>query len=419
MPCGEVSPELSAKAETERADAAARERACGGDRGAEPLGKIMQVRDFDFDLPADLIAQEPAADRSSSRLLHLSRSTGATAHGRFADLPELLTPGDLLVVNNTRVFPARLLGRRVPTGGAVECLLIRRCAAARVNPAPVNEAARVNRAPVNEAARVNRAPGNDEHWEALVHPGQKLKPGAQVVFEGAGMLRAEILERRFYGRRLIRLWTDGTATVDEVVDAIGHVPLPPYIRRGDRESDRQRYQTMFAVRRGSIAAPTAGLHFTQAVNDALRARDVQIASITLHVGYGTFQPVRTDRVEDHRIDAERYEVEPAAAQAVNAALDDGRRVIAVGTTTTRTLEAVAAANGGRLAAGAGQTDLFIFPGFQFQVIRGLLTNFHLPQSSLLMLVSAFAGRDRVLAAYREAVTGGYRFYSYGDAMIIL
>jgi S-adenosylmethionine:tRNA ribosyltransferase-isomerase len=357
----------------------------------------MDVRDFDFDLPAGLIAQEPAADRSSARLLQLDRATCAIAHGRFARLPEYLAPGDLLVVNNTRVFPARLLGRRLPSGGAVECLLIRRCAAARVNRAPVHEA----------------------HWEALVHPGQKLKPGAQVVFEGLGMLRAEILERRFHGRRLIRLWTDGTATVDEVVDAIGHVPLPPYIRRGDRESDRERYQTIFAAHRGSIAAPTAGLHFTESVNEGLRVRGVQVAAITLHVGYGTFQPVRTERVEDHRLHAERYEVDVDASTAVNAALDEGRRVIAVGTTTTRTLEAVAAANRGRLAAGAGDADLFIYPGFRFQVIRGLLTNFHLPQSSLLMLVAAFAGRERVLAAYREAVNEGYRFYSYGDAMLIL
>jgi S-adenosylmethionine:tRNA ribosyltransferase-isomerase len=359
----------------------------------------MDVRDFDFDLPAAQIAQEPAADRSAARLLHLDRVTGAIAHGRFAELPDRLSAGDLLVVNNTRVFPARLLGRREPTGGAVECLLIRRC--------------------------------DDEHWEALVHPGQKLKPGERVIFEGppsrvprfgaAGphSLRAEILERRFHGRRLIRLWTDGAATVDEAVDAIGHVPLPPYIRRADRESDRDRYQTIFAARRGSIAAPTAGLHFTESVTEALRVRGVQIAAITLHVGYGTFQPVRTERIEEHRLDAERYEVDAAAAQAVNAALDEGRRVIAVGTTTTRTLEAVAAANGGRLAAGAGQTDLFIFPGFQFQVIRGLLTNFHLPQSSLLMLAAAFAGREHVLAAYHQAVNQGYRFYSYGDAMLIL
>ena len=347
----------------------------------------MDVRDFDFELPAELIAQEPAADRSSSRLLHLDRATGDITHGRFAALPDHLAPGDLLVVNNTRVFPARLLGRRVPSGGAVECLLLRRC--------------------------------GDQHWEALVHPGQKLKPGARVVFDGQEPLHAEILERRFHGRRLIRLWTEGGTPVDDVVDAIGHVPLPPYIRRGDRESDRRRYQTIFAADRGSIAAPTAGLHFTDSVKEALQARGVEIASVTLHVGYGTFQPVRTERVEDHRIEAERYQVDVATAQAVNAALDEGRRVVAVGTTTTRTLEAVAAANGGRLTATAGETDLFIYPGFRFQVIRGLVTNFHLPQSSLLMLVSAFAGREHVLAAYRDAVRKGYRFYSYGDAMLVL
>jgi S-adenosylmethionine:tRNA ribosyltransferase-isomerase len=348
----------------------------------------MDVRDFDFELPPGLIAQEPAADRSSSRLLRVDRATGALAHHRFADLPELLAPGDLLVVNDTRVFPARLLGRRVPSGGAVECLLLRRC--------------------------------GENHWEALVHPGQKLKPGAQLLFGSPSYpLRAEILEQRFHGRRLIRLWTDSGAPVDEVVDEIGHVPLPPYIKRDDRESDRHRYQTIFAARRGSIAAPTAGLHFTGPVQDALRARGVQVAAITLHVGYGTFQPVRTERVEDHRVEAEWYEVGAATAGAINAALDENRRVIAVGTTTTRTLEAVAAANGGRLAAGAGQTDLFIYPGFRFQVIRGLLTNFHLPQSSLLMLVAAFAGRDRILAAYRAAVAHGYRFYSYGDATLLL
>ena len=259
----------------------------------------------------------------------------------------------------------------------------------------------------------------------------KLKAGAQLVFDhppsraarfgaaGPPALRAEILERLFHGRRLIRLWTDSGAAVDDVVDAIGHVPLPPYIKRDDRESDRDRYQTIFASHRGSIAAPTAGLHFTEPVRNALRARGVRVAAITLHVGYGTFQPVRTERVEDHRVEAESYEVDPATAGAVNTALDENRRVIAVGTTTTRTLEAVAAANGGRLAAGAGQTDLFIYPGFRFQVICGLLTNFHLPQSSLLMLVAAFAGRDRTLEAYRQAVTEGSRFYSYGDAMVIL
>ena len=382
----------------------------------------MDVREFDFELPAAQIAQEPAADRSSSRLLHVDRATGALAHYRFKDLPRILSAGDLLVVNDTRVFPARLLGQRVPSGGAVECLLLRRCDAARVNRGPVTDAARVSRGPVTDAARVNRAPVNNEHhWEALVHPGQKLKPGAEMVFPGLSSprLRAEILERHFHGRRLIRLWTDSAAAIDDLVDEIGHVPLPPYIKRGDRESDRDRYQTMFAAHRGSIAAPTAGLHFTAPVRDALRARGVELAAITLHVGYGTFQPVRTTRVEDHRVEAEWYEVDTATAAAVNSALDEQRRVIAVGTTTTRTLEAVAASNGGRLVPGAGQTDLFIYPGFRFQVIRGLLTNFHLPQTSLLMLVAAFAGRERILAAYRTAVEQGYKFYSYGDATLIL
>jgi S-adenosylmethionine:tRNA ribosyltransferase-isomerase len=370
----------------------------------------MDLRDFDFDLPPGLIAQEPAADRSSSRLLHVERATGALAHHRFADLPRLLSPGDLLVVNDTRVFPARLLGRRMPSGGAVECLLLRRC--------------------------------DEHHWEALVHPGQNLKAGAQLVFDhppsrgarfgapgppsreragaaGPPTLRAEILERHFHGRRLIRLWTESTAAIDDVIDEIGHVPLPPYIKRDDRETDRDRYQTIFATHRGSIAAPTAGLHFTESVRDALRARDVQVAAITLHVGYGTFQPVRTERVEDHQVEAEWYEVGEVTAGAINTALDEQRRVIAVGTTTTRTLEAVAASNRGRLVPGAGQTDLFIYPGFRFQVISGLLTNFHLPQSSLLMLVAAFAGRERILAAYRNAVEHGYKFYSYGDATLIL
>ena len=347
----------------------------------------MDVSAFEFDLPPDLIAQEPPTDRGGSRLLVLERETGQVEHTAFAALPEQLAPGDLLVVNNSQVYPARLLGRRVPSGGAVECLLIRR--------------------------------GDDDLWEALVHPGEKLKPGARVVFEGVRTLHAEILERRFYGRRLLRLWDADGGSVDEAIDAIGHVPLPPYIRRDDRGDDRDRYQTMFAARRGSIAAPTAGLHFTPAMVEALRGRGVAIASITLHVGYGTFQPIRTDHVEDHRIDPERYEIDPTAAEMINAALDAERRVVAVGTTTTRTLEAVVRNEGGRVAAGSGETDLFIFPGFEFRVVRGLITNFHLPKSSLLMLVAAFAGREQVLAAYRAAVERRYRFYSYGDAMLIV
>jgi S-adenosylmethionine:tRNA ribosyltransferase-isomerase len=354
----------------------------------------MDVRDFDFDLPADLIAQEPAAQRSAARLLHLERSTGSIAHSTIGELPELLRPGDVVVVNNTRVFPARLIGRRVPSGGAVECLLISRLG--------------------TEEGRS----GDGGAWEALVHPGQKLKPGARMVFEGVRTLHAEILERRFFGRRIIRLWTDDGSAVDAAIDAIGHVPLPPYIKRGDTVDDRDRYQTVFARRRGSVAAPTAGLHFTGPLLEALATRGVMLAEITLHVGYGTFQPVRVDRVEDHRLEPERYAIDESAASLVNRALAEGRRVVAVGTTTTRTLEAVARAHDGRIVAGEGSTDLFIYPGFEFRVIRGLLTNFHLPRSSLLMLVAAFAGQDRVRDAYAAAIEAKYRFYSYGDAMLI-
>ena len=240
-----------------------------------------------------------------------------------------------------------------------------------------------------------------------------------MVFEGPPTIHGEILARRFHGRRLIRLWTADGSPIDDAVDTIGHVPLPPYIKRPDRTSDRDRYQTIFARARGSIAAPTAGLHISRALMAALASRGIVIAEITLHVGYGTFQPVRVERIEEHRLEPERYDVSPIAAAQINRALDEGRRVVAVGTTTTRALEAVAQANGGRLAAETGETDLFIHPGFDFRVVGGLMTNFHLPRSSLLMLVAAFAGRERVLTAYAEAVAAGYRFYSYGDAMLIL
>jgi S-adenosylmethionine:tRNA ribosyltransferase-isomerase len=262
-------------------------------------------------------------------------------------------------------------------------------------------------------------PCNDTVWEALVHPGQKLKPGARLIFEGIHTVHGEVLERRFFGRRLVRLWTEDGTSVDDAVDAIGHVPLPPYIKRDDRAADRDRYQTVFAETRGSIAAPTAGLHFNAALVAALAARGVEIAEITLHVGYGTFQPVRVDRVEDHRLESERYVIDAAAASAITRARLEGRRVVAVGTTTTRTLEAVALANQGAIVEGSGATDLFIYPGFEFRVVGGLLTNFHVPRSSLLMLVSAFAGRDRIRTAYDAAIAERYRFYSYGDAMLIL
>jgi S-adenosylmethionine:tRNA ribosyltransferase-isomerase len=357
----------------------------------------MDVRDFDFDLPPELIAQEPAAVRGGGRLLHLDRESGSITHTRVSALPELLRAGDLLVINSTKVFPARLLGRRTPSGGAVECLLLRRL-----------------------GSDPGQTPDQDaERWEALVHPGQKLKPGARVVFEGNHTIHGEILERRFFGRRVVRLWTDDGSSVDEAVDAIGHMPLPPYIKRDDDPADRDRYQTVFARARGSIAAPTAGLHFTPSLLNALAERGVDMVDITLHVGYGTFQPIRVERVEDHRLEAERYHIGDAAAAKINGARVDGRRAIAVGTTTTRTLEAVARANNGAVVPGEGETDLYLYPGAEFRIVGGLLTNFHLPRSSLLMLVSAFAGTERVRSAYDAAIAERYRFYSYGDAMLIL
>ena len=347
----------------------------------------MRLSDFDYELPAELVAQEAARVRDSARLLRLDRATGERSHHHVADLDRLLQPGDVLVVNDTRVVPARLLGRRTPSGGAVECLLLERI--------------------------------DDERWDALVHPGQKLKEGARALFQGsARRLELEVLARHYHGRRTIRLWAaDGD--VDAAIDDIGHVPLPPYIKRPDRPVDHERYQTVYAAARGSVAAPTAGLHFTPALLDRLRTRGVERLTITLHVGYGTFEPVRTEDIDAHRVAAERYVVPETTATAVNRALDEGRRVVAVGTTTTRTLEAVARAHGGRLAPAAGQTDLYIREPFDFRIVGGLLTNFHLPRSSLLLLVCALAGRDAILAAYREAVERRYRFYSYGDAMLIL
>lgn len=371
----------------------------------------MLVRDFDFELPPELVAQEPVAERGTARMLCLDRGSGAVEHRSVADLPQLLRPGDLVVVNNTRVFPARLLGRRVPSGGVVECLLIGRA---------VGETAE-REAGSSAGSHAVSHPGSHaaERWEALMHPGQRLDAGTRVRFDGAHPLHGEILERRFHGRRLIRLWTEDGSSVDAAVDAIGHVPLPPYIKRADRRDDRDRYQTVFARERGSVAAPTAGLHLSASLLTALAARGVEVVEVTLHVGYGTFQPVRVDCVEAHRLDAERYEIGAATAETVNLAIDERRRVVAVGSTTTRTLEAVALANGGRLVAGVGSTDLFIYPGFSFRVVGGLLTNFHVPRSSLLMLVSALAGREHVLNAYRTAIAERYRFYSYGDAMLIL
>jgi S-adenosylmethionine:tRNA ribosyltransferase-isomerase len=348
----------------------------------------MNVSDFDFELPAALIAQAPADDRGASRLLILHKGTGRVEHTHVSRLPDYFRDGDLLVVNDTKVFPARLLGVRVPSGGAVECLLL-----------------------------ANR---EDENWDALVHPGQKLRPGAQMMFQGTRhVLHGEVVARHFHGRRTVRLWAEGGASVRDAIDDIGHMPLPPYIKRHDTTSDRDRYQTVYARERGSVAAPTAGLHFTPELLDMLRAKGVERTAITLHVGYGTFQPVRVDRVEAHTIDAERFSISEASADAVNRAKRDKRRVVAVGTTTTRALEAAGRSGSGIIAPQSGWSDLFIYPGFRFAIVDVLMTNFHLPRSSLLMLACAFGGRDAVLAAYREAVARKYRFYSYGDAMLIL
>ncbi|MGE5127833.1 MAG: tRNA preQ1(34) S-adenosylmethionine ribosyltransferase-isomerase QueA [Betaproteobacteria bacterium] len=347
---------------------------------------------YDFRLPPELIAQEPLAERDASRLLRLDRATGAVEHRRFRELPELLRPGDLLVLNRSRVFPARLLGRR-PNGGPAEILLVRR--------------------------------HDVGLWEALVRPGRRLRPGTlitvapglQARLEAEAGPRAGAPDGRPGPARLVRLLAaDGDP--DAAVERHGHVPLPPYIRRSDTPADRQRYQTVYAREAGSVAAPTAGLHFTPQLLDRLTARGIEAATLVLHVGPGTFRPVEVKDVREHRVDPEHYTIPEATAAAFNRARAEGRRLIAVGTTTARTLES-ALGDDGELHAGSGETALVIAPGHRFRVLSGLITNFHLPRSSLLLLVCAFAGRGPVLAAYQEAVRERYRFYSYGDAMLIL
>ncbi|HYP29569.1 MAG TPA: tRNA preQ1(34) S-adenosylmethionine ribosyltransferase-isomerase QueA [Blastocatellia bacterium] len=351
----------------------------------------MLVSDFDFELPEHLIAQEPKAARDQSRLLVIDRAKRAFSDTVFERLPGHLAPGDVLVLNNTRVFPARLIGNRLrtgeQTGGRVEVFLVR-----RVGPLV---------------------------WEALVRPGKALLPGARAQFAG-GRLRAEVIERRELGRRVVRFDAGSDEELDHLIDETGRTPLPPYIKRDeDDRLDVERYQTVYARERGAIAAPTAGLHFSPRLLEALRERGVEIEEITLHVGYGTFQPVRVERVEDHRVEPEAYSISVDAAARINRALAEKRRVLAVGTTTTRALES-ACREAGRVApASLAMTDLFIYPGFEFRALGGLITNFHLPRSSLLMLVAAFAGRDLILDAYRHAIKSGYRFYSYGDASLII
>jgi len=348
----------------------------------------MKVAEFSFDLPAGLIAQFPPGERGSSRLLVLDRHTGAIVHAGIRDIAGYLRAGDLMVFNDTRVFPARLVGEREPGGGAVEVMLLSRV--------------------------------GDDCWEALVHPGQRLKPGRRVRFERGGRtLHGEVLEQRFFGRRVVRLWTADTGSVLDAIEAIGHIPLPPYIKRPDLDLDRDRYQTVFARQPGSIAAPTAGLHFTDQILRSIDAAGVERTTITLHVGYGTFKPVRVADVGAHTVDAERYSISTDAAGVINAAITAGRCVVAVGTTTTRALESAVQRGKGQVEPGGADTDLFIYPGHEFRAVGALVTNFHLPASSLLMLVSAFAGRERILDAYREAVRERYRFYSYGDAMLIV
>jgi S-adenosylmethionine:tRNA ribosyltransferase-isomerase len=375
----------------------------------------VDVADFDFELPDELIAQDPPPVRGESRLLVMRRDRPELDHTTFPRLPEYLRAGDLLVLNNTRVFPARLIGRREPSGGVVECLLLRQL------PTP-NSTTPGSTTPNSTTPNLEVGPfgAGSSLWEALVHPGQKLKPGALMVFEWDGtVLRAEVVGRHFHGRRTIRLQAGEGVGVMEAIERIGHVPLPPYIKRPDRPSDRERYQTVYARACGSVAAPTAGLHFTTALLDELARRGVERTEVTLHVGYGTFKPIRSARIEDHIVDPEPFIVEPAAADALTRARRDGRRVIAVGTTTVRVLESLAIDPSGSIAPSTGSASLFIRPGHEFRVVGGLITNFHLPRSSLFVLVCAFAGRERMLDVYREAIAHRYRFYSYGEGMAIL
>jgi S-adenosylmethionine:tRNA ribosyltransferase-isomerase len=359
------------------------------------------VSEFDYQLPEELIAQEPLAERAASRMLRLDRISAAIQDLSFRNLPELLRPGDLVVFNNTRVFPARLYGRR--SGAKAQTL------------SPANPASRdflKGRVEVLLNKQISQQPNE---WECLVRPGRKIGVGELVFFGEEQELVAEVAGRGTFGERRIRFVP--VTNFFDLIDKLGHVPLPPYISRDDRETDRDRYQTVYARERGSVAAPTAGLHFTSEILAEIKQRGIETAEITLHVGLGTFQPVRTEKVEEHKLHAERYTISVDAAQKVNRALDESGRVIAVGTTTVRTLE-FAAKDTGRVQAGSGEANLFIYPGFDFRVVSAMLTNFHLPQSSLLMLVSAFGGTQPVLRAYRHAVAERYRFYSYGDCMFV-
>lgn len=342
---------------------------------------MMDINDFDYDLPEELIAQDPIEDRSSSRLLLLDKKTGKTQDKIFRDIIDELNPGDCLVINNTKVIPARLMGVKEDTGAHIEVLLLKR--------------------------------EQDDVWEVLVKPGKKAKPGAIITF-GDGRLKAEVLEVVEDGNRKIRFSYQGI--FEEILDELGQMPLPPYITH--QLKDKNRYQTVYAKHTGSAAAPTAGLHFTPELLKEIEEKGIDIARVTLHVGLGTFRPVKVDEITDHHMHSEFYQVDEEAAKKINRAKDSGHRVICVGTTSCRTIES-AADETGHLKPTSGWTEIFIYPGYKFKILDGLITNFHLPESTLIMLVSALAGREHVLAAYEEAVQERYRFFSFGDAMLII
>jgi S-adenosylmethionine:tRNA ribosyltransferase-isomerase len=388
------------------------------------------VSDFHFYLPDELIAQEPSAARDGARMLHLQRTTGGYADRQFRDFPGLLQPDDVVVFNNTRVFPARLYGRR--EGARAQSV------------SPHNPAARDFLHRRIEVLLTRQLSIQPNDWECLVRPGRKIGVGERLFFGEQNELQAEVLTRADFGERHIRfrpvlksgdhrssehhsndrhsndhLSNDqSSADFFATLDRIGHVPLPPYIARPDSSGDRERYQTVYAHERGSVAAPTAGLHFTPEILNGIRQRGVETVEITLHVGLGTFQPVRVERVEDHKLHSEPYSISSDAAAAINQALRSSRRIIAVGTTTVRTLEHAIRQGAGSIVEGSAAADLFIYPGFEFKAVNAMLTNFHLPQSTLLMLVSALGGRENILRAYEHAVAERYRFYSYGDCMFV-
>ena len=340
----------------------------------------MKTSDFYFDLPQELIAQDPLEDRSASRLLHLDKTTGAIEHTNFKHVLDFLKPGDCLVINDTKVIPARLYGHKVDTGAVIELLLLKR--------------------------------RENDIWETLVKPGKKARPGAVISF-GDGLLTGKILDIVEEGNRLIQFSYEGI--FEEILDQLGEMPLPPYITH--KLQDKNRYQTVYAKHEGSAAAPTAGLHFTEELLQQVKEMGVNIAHVTLHVGLGTFRPVKVEDVTDHHMHSEFYVVEPDQAELINQTKKNGGRVIAVGTTSCRTLESATDENG-ILQAKSGWTEIFIYPGYSFKMIDGLITNFHLPESTLLMLVSALAGKEHIMAAYEEAVKERYRFFSFGDAMFI-